>query len=130
MRHVAVVWAGSVDYEYDENCPELCECSTPNVEGSKKRATVQFVKKLRERTWAMLQSWNPKDLDRMVLSGDALPEQLQDFETHVVVVGFDVNALYPSLDIGVVKDVVHDAIMESITYQPPLLNNLFSSKRC
>ena len=52
-------------------------------------------------------------MDRMIRSVDALPEDLQDYSLPMVVVGSDVEALYPSLDIDRVCKMIYGAVMDS-----------------
>ena len=49
----------------------------------------------------------------MVDSKMALPEHLQDFSKPMEIIGCDVEALYPSLDIDVVCDTVYQEILDT-----------------
>ena len=62
------------------------------------------MKSLRMKTWEETNGWegNP-EIDRILDSERALPEQIQDFETQMVLIGSDVISLYPNL---VVNQVV------------------------
>ena len=53
------------------------------------RVTARWLRKLR-RT-----KWDPLDEDRTFLSTEMLPEDLQDFQNPMVIVGFDVESLHP-----------------------------------
>ena len=52
----------------------------------------------RRRRWVRKYYWVEEDLDRLITSIEALPEDLQDYTLPMVLVGTDVEALYPSLD--------------------------------
>ena len=49
----------------------------------------------------------------LIRSVDSLPEELQDFSVPMVIIGSDVEALYPSLDIDKVIKMVYEAVMKS-----------------
>ena len=42
---------------------------------------------------------------------EALPEQLQDFEERMVLIGSDVISLYPNLEVDKVVDNIREAVM-------------------
>ena len=44
---------------------------------------------------------------------DALPEDLQDYESKMVLIGSDVVSLYPNLEVGKVVDTVREAVLKS-----------------
>ena len=64
---------------------------------SKKRVPWWYLKGLRERKWNLAHRWEGDDLDRRVLSTEALLEHLQDFKSKMVLIGSDVVNLFPSL---------------------------------
>ena len=54
-----------------------------------------------------------ENIKKLVRSVEALPEDLEDFSIPMVIIGCDVEALYPSLDIDRVVKMVHEAIKRS-----------------
>ena len=54
-----------------------------------------------------------KDLDRLIESREANPEDLQDFRFPMVLFGSDVTSLYPSLDADKVATLIYNAIMKT-----------------
>lgn len=123
---------GKVDYEYNDEKPELCECEddqedtlekretsvpeepsiTPVVR-QKVRTTVKFMEERRKRKWIRDFGWVEGDMERMISSVDALPEDIQDYSIPFVIIGSDVESLYPSLDIDKVAKLVYEAILKS-----------------
>ena len=79
----------------------------------KMKTTIRFMKERRRQKWIRDFSWVEDNLDRMISSLDALPEDLQDYSLPMVVVGSDVKVLYPSLDIEMVCKMIYGAIMDS-----------------
>ena len=74
------------------------------------------MKERRKQNWLMdfgWFGWVEEDIDRLVSSVEVLPEDLQDFSLPMVVIGSDVEALYPSLDSKRVARMVSEAIMMS-----------------
>ena len=74
---------------------------------------LNFLKGLRRRKWERAQRWDNEELDRVLDSKDALPEQIQDYEREMVIIGSDVVSLYPNLEVEGVVQRVKEAIMES-----------------
>ena len=72
------------------------------------------MKSLRMKTWEETNGWegNP-EIDRILDSERALPEQIQDFETQMVLIGSDVISLYPNLVVNQVVERVKEAVVES-----------------
>ena len=108
---------GDENYEFDDENPEPCECEDSSVNESESKAptsgyepdmaqvqrhrlkvTVRFMQERRRRRWVREYNWVEEDLDRLITSIEALPEDLQDYTLPMVLVGTDVEALYPSLD--------------------------------
>ena len=89
-----------------ENIPSVpCETRT--------RTTVNFLRKYRREKWEERMKWVEDDIDRKIDSKDALPEDLQDRSSPMVVVGSDVVSLFPSLDVEQVAAKVKDAVIAS-----------------
>ena len=63
--------------------------------------------------WETNMDWSPEDKDRTIRSRDALPEDLQNYEVPMVIVGTDVVSLFPSLDVGQVAIQVAEAVRTS-----------------
>ena len=57
--------------------------------------------------------WDPNDKSRIISSKDVNPEDLQDFMTPMVLVGTDVESLYPNLKVAEVSKRMKEAILES-----------------
>ena len=57
--------------------------------------------------------WDYRDMDRTINSEEALPEDLQDYQVPMVVMGSDVVPLYPNLDIEEVGLRVKEAVLNS-----------------
>ena len=49
-----------------------------------KRVPYTYLKGLRREEWKKAYGWEDGDLDRKVMSYEALPEQLQDYEANMV----------------------------------------------
>ena len=69
-----------------------------NIQKQRIRTIVRFMLEKRKRKWRRDFGWVEDDLDRIFRNVEALPEELQDFSIPMVIVGSDVEALYPSLD--------------------------------
>ena len=88
---------------------ELSDHPDPPV----RRVPCQVLKGLREVKWKEANGWVESDIDREILSTEALPEHLQDYETNMVLVGSDVVNLFPSLEVESVVKEVKEAIKKS-----------------
>ena len=55
-------------------------------------------------------NWNSEDKGRLVHSNDALPEDIQDVESPMILVGADIVSLYPNMDISQVSKMIREAI--------------------
>ena len=84
-----------------------------DITGQKMRITVRYMKEKRRSKWERDFKWLERDLDRLIDSTEANPEDLQDFSLPMVLIGSDVASLYPSLDAERVADLVYKAVMES-----------------
>ena len=84
--------------------PELCQCVGVETMGNM-RVTARWLKKYRRSRWEENIGWDPLDEERVLLSTEVLPEDLQDYQTPMVVMGFDVS-LYPNLDTSKADDWV------------------------
>ena len=83
-----------------------------------KRVSSRYMKEYRRRKWEKIHGWREEDLDRKIDSLEARPEQLQNFEEKMVIIGSDVVALYPNLDIRrVVKNVKEAVRMSGTTWR-------------
>ena len=84
-----------------------------------RRVKPKAMKRLRRREWEDRQAEEDlEDLDKRWKSKDMNKEDIQDFETAMVVIGCDVEALYPSLDAKRCSEIVRDEVMRSsITWE-------------
>ena len=57
--------------------------------------------------------WDESNLDMIIDSKEALPEQLQDYESKMVIIGSDVVSLYPNLEVDKVIVTIKEAISGS-----------------
>ena len=83
------------------------------IPGQKMKITVKYMKERRRRKWERDFKWLEKDLDRLIESTEANPEDLQDFSLPMVLIGSDVASLYPSLDAVKVAELVYQAVLKS-----------------
>ena len=83
------------------------------ITGQKMKITVKYMKEKRRKKWEKDFSWLEKDLDRLIESREANPEDLQDFSLPMVLIGSDVTSLYPSLDADKVATLIYNAIMKT-----------------
>ena len=77
------------------------------------RTTIRFMKLHRRAKWEARMGWDPNDKSRIISSKDVNPEDLQDFMTPMVLVGTDVESLYPNLKVAEVSKRMKEAILES-----------------
>ena len=68
---------------------------------------------MRRMEWEARMEWDGRDVKRTIGSNEVNPEDLQDFQVPMVVMGSDVVALYPSMDTKGVGDVVREAVRKS-----------------
>ena len=74
----------------------------------------KLMRKLRKLEWeADKRREDLEDLDRVWGGPEVLPEDLQDVEAPFVLIGCDVEALYPSLDVGRCAKEVEEEVMRS-----------------
>jgi hypothetical protein len=85
----------------------------PNTARKKCRVTIKFMKQRRRRKWERDYSWLENDLERLISSQEANPEDLQDYSLPMVIIGSDVEALYPNLCSERVAKLVYEAIIKS-----------------
>ena len=78
-----------------------------------RRVSARYLKGLRQKKWEEHQGWKKDDLDRILESQEALPEQIQDYESPMVLIGSDVESLYPNLEVNKVVEGVKEAILGS-----------------
>ena len=107
----------------DENIPEgrkpnrieefIKRREKGEIKGQKMRITVKYMKEKRRKKWERNFSWLEEDLDRLIDSRDANPEDLQDFSLPMVLIGSDVTSLYPSLDAKEVAELLYNAVMKT-----------------
>ena len=95
---------------FDLDDPELCSCVGAETMGET-RVTAKWLKRLRRTKWEEDVKWDPRDMDRLWDSSEVLPEDLQDYQSRMVLMGFDVESLYPNLDINMVGDRVKEAVL-------------------
>ena len=100
---------------FKESDPELCKCGGAQtiLDGKRIRVTSNWMKRMRRADWERRMQWDPLDHGRTVLSTQVLPEDLQNFEVPMVVLGTDVVCLYPNLDTNKVGDRVREAVLQS-----------------
>jgi hypothetical protein len=79
----------------------------------KLRVSARFMKQRRRTKWCKDYSWVKGDLERLISSQEVLPEDLQDFSLPIVIVGSDVEALYPNLSAERVAKLIYEAIIKS-----------------
>ena len=78
------------------------------------KTTPKLMRKLRKLEWeADKRREDLEDLDRVWGGPEVLPEDLQDVEAPFVLIGCDVEALYPSLDVGRCAKEVEEEVMRS-----------------
>ena len=77
------------------------------------RTTIRFMKLHRRAKWEARMGWDPNDKSRIISSKDVNPEDLQDFMTPMILVGTDVESLYPNLKVAEVSKRMKEAILES-----------------
>ena len=131
---------GMEGYKFDKKNPELCKCGTSPLvqcedvvneertnlgEGTKDlvklndqeeytrtvRTSMNFMELLRQSTWSEITG----DLKEgeFLDSKEVRNEMIQDYGAPMELIGFDVNALYPSLDWGNTEKVIRQSIIES-----------------
>ena len=83
------------------------------IVGQKMRITIKYMKEKRTKRWEREFAWMEDDLDRLIDSCNANPEDLQDFSLPMVLVGSDVASLYPSLDTEKVTEILYNAVLKS-----------------
>ena len=101
-------WSRILDVEE----PEVCRC-TGVMTMDNLRVTARWLKYYRRWRWEKSVKWDPREEDRTWLSSEVLQEDLQDYQTPMVILGFDVVSLYPSMDIARVGDKVREAVLKS-----------------
>ena len=79
----------------------------------KTQVSVNFLKGLRRKNWEEYVGWDNKDFDRILDSKEALPEQIQNYEEKMVLIGSDVVSLYPNLEVDKVTNTIKEAILGS-----------------
>ena len=107
---------GSQDYIWQDGQPDRCRC--PRNTGQedtvlgKTRVTWEYMKTLRRLDWEKGNEWEDGDRDRVLDSTEALPEDVQDYSTPMVVIGSDVVNMYPSLDVDAVADMIAEEVQQ------------------
>ena len=99
------------DAPEDPGCKDMSgNNSMEDVKTGPTKATINFVRMSRERTWSEMYSWDETGDLEGINSTMVPPEKLQDFENPMVLVGCDVESLYPNLDreatIAIVKKMI------------------------
>ena len=77
------------------------------------KTTARFLKLHRRAKWEKKMGWDPNDKSRIINSKEVNPEDLQDFTSPMVLVGTDVESLYPNLKVEAVSKRMKEAILES-----------------
>ena len=98
--------------EFKPNEPEMCSCGGVVTMG-RYRVTARWLKRLRRTKWEELNNWDPTDEGRTWSSTEVLPEDLQNYQVPMVIMGFDVVSLYPNLDIEKVGERVRKTVLKS-----------------
>jgi hypothetical protein len=104
---------GAVPQPREKNRIERLARGEVSATSQKMKITLRFMKQRRRRRWRREYDWIEDDLDRLVSSRDALPEDVQDYSLPIVLIGTDVEQLYPSLDADEVAEIIYQAIMLS-----------------
>ena len=99
----------------DENNPELCYCGrvdSPEEEGNS-WASIKFVRSLRRLRWEIEVDWCEEDKTRVYSSSEMLPEDVQDYSIPMTIIGSDVVALYPNIEVTRAAEIMKEAVMKS-----------------
>ena len=106
---------GNRGVQFEEGNPELCECNEEEIldQGGKIKVTAWWLKCLRRTDWEKRMKWDFRDGERIITSEEALPEDLQDYQVPMIILGSDVVSLYPNLDIREVGLRVKEAVLNS-----------------
>ena len=109
------VCEGAEEYTWDEEMPEICQCEDMDGVDDEGRTLItrRAMMQLRRRRWENDVNWDPEDLDRVFTAREVLQEDVQDQTIPMVIVGTDVESLYPNLIIKKVVEEVREAVMES-----------------
>ena len=75
--------------------------------------TVRFLRAVRRLNWEMSEDWYEGDAAMVIRACDALPEDLQAMEAHMVIVRLDVVNLYPCLPAAEVTKIVYEGVLKS-----------------
>ena len=86
---------------------ERCQCEG----GGHVKITAESMRRMRRHAWEMKMNWDENDKDRIITSRQVNPEDLQNFEVAMVVVGYDVISLYPNMKIDQVCEIVRQAVL-------------------
>ena len=78
---------GEWDTIFNIDEPEMCSCAGAMTMG-RTRVTARWLRKLRRTKWEDEVKWDPHDEDRTWLSSEVLPEDLQDYQIPMVIMGF------------------------------------------
>ena len=103
---------GNEETKYSTEKPELCTCEVNTSMGGT-RVTARWMKRYRRDTWEQQAGWDPLDKDRVWESSEVLAEDIQDYQTRMVMMGFDLESLYPNLDMDKLGDRVKEAVMNT-----------------
>ena len=110
-----MVCDGEDEYCWDDDAPELCRCEEMDGidEEGHTMITAGAMRKLRRVRWEEASGWDPQDMKRKYGVCEMLEEDVQDQAIPMVVIGTDVESLYPSLNIEEVVKEVREAVYES-----------------
>ena len=102
------------DIQLNED-PELCKCVSDQLvcNNGRTRVTARWLKAKRRTEWEKDVGFDPLDTERTWSSEQVLPEDLQNYQVPMVILGSDVVSLYPNLDINKVGDRVKEAVLSS-----------------
>ena len=75
------------------------------------KTSMKFMELLRQNTWAEITS--KLEEGEFLDSNEVKNEMIQDYGAPMEIIGFDVNALYPSLDWGNTEKIIWESIMDS-----------------
>ena len=79
-----------------------------------KRTSPNIIQKLRKMEWSKKYTEDElRDENKIWKSCEVLEEEIQDFNTEMVIIGCDVESLYPSLDKGETSRIVGEEMLRS-----------------
>lgn len=83
------------------------------TEQKKTKVTINKLEEVRKEEWKKKIDWKSEETDRIWKSSASLPEDIQNFEVPSVIIGCDIETLYPSLDKKRTFAIVYEEVMRS-----------------